>query len=96
MKDLPVNVSPYKRTPEFTEESVPTGLLNDHTTKDGVWGKKLLWPQICVISLGVSIGVTLLGMMGVSGVAAFIILGIVVAFSSAFATIVIGRRQTRA
>ncbi|HCR97440.1 MULTISPECIES: DUF1971 domain-containing protein [Halomonas] len=39
MKDLPVNVSPYKRTPEFTEESVPTGLLNDHTTKEGVWGK---------------------------------------------------------
>ncbi|SJN11440.1 hypothetical protein CZ787_05915 [Halomonas citrativorans] len=59
-------------------------------------GKTLLWSQVCVISLGVSIGVTLPGIMGVSGVAAFILLGIAVASSSAFATIVIGRRKTRA
>lgn len=39
MKDLPDNVSPYKKTPEFTELTVPAGLLGDHQTKNGVWGK---------------------------------------------------------
>ncbi|MGO3739775.1 MAG: DUF1971 domain-containing protein [Marinomonas foliarum] len=39
MKELPKNVSAYKKTPEFSEETVPKGLLNDHNTKDGVWGK---------------------------------------------------------
>lgn len=39
MKQLPDNVLPYKRTPEFTEESVPAGLLNAHQTKECVWGK---------------------------------------------------------
>jgi len=39
VKELPSNISPYKTTPEFTEESVPQGLLNDHNTKEGVWGK---------------------------------------------------------
>ena len=35
---LPPDVNPYKRTPEFTEATVPAGLLRDHDTKDGVWG----------------------------------------------------------
>jgi tellurite resistance-related uncharacterized protein len=39
LKALPPNVSPYKRTPEFTESTVPAGLLRSHDTKDGVWGK---------------------------------------------------------
>ncbi len=39
MKEIPSNVSAYKRTPEFTETSVPEGLLKDHNTKVGVWGK---------------------------------------------------------
>lgn len=39
MKELPSNVTSYKKTPVFTEESVPAGLLNDHNTKEGVWGK---------------------------------------------------------
>ena len=39
MKEIPSNVTPYKRTPEFTEETVPKGLLRDHNTKEGVWGK---------------------------------------------------------
>jgi tellurite resistance-related uncharacterized protein len=34
---LPPNVRPYKRTPEFTEATVPAGLLRDHDTKAGVW-----------------------------------------------------------
>lgn len=39
MKTLPDNFLPYKRTPEFTDTSVPDGLLRSHTTKAGVWGK---------------------------------------------------------
>lgn len=39
MKHLPANVVAYKRTPEFTEDSVPAGLLHAHRTKESVWGK---------------------------------------------------------
>ena len=39
MKLLPDNVVAYKRTPEFTEETVPSGLLHSHQTKASVWGK---------------------------------------------------------
>ena len=39
MKKLPSHVSPYKKTPEFTEATVPKGLLRDHQTKEGVWGE---------------------------------------------------------
>ncbi|MCG8316279.1 MAG: DUF1971 domain-containing protein [Pseudomonadales bacterium] len=39
MKVLPSHVTPYKRTPEFTEKTVPAGLLNEHSTKESVWGK---------------------------------------------------------
>ena len=39
MKELPVTVSSYKRTPEFTNETVPKGLVNAHQTKEGTWGK---------------------------------------------------------
>jgi tellurite resistance-related uncharacterized protein len=39
MKQLPENVTAYKQTPEFDENSVPKGLLNAHQTKEGVWGK---------------------------------------------------------
>ena len=39
MKELPGNVSPYKRTPDFTETSVPKSLLKSHSTKAGTWGK---------------------------------------------------------
>ena len=35
--DMPLLES-YKRTPNFTENSVPAGLLADHSTKEGVWG----------------------------------------------------------
>ena len=28
----------YKTTPTFTQDSVPAGLLTDHSTKEGVWG----------------------------------------------------------
>lgn len=35
---LPEGVAPYKRTPEFSEATVPAGLLRQHSTKEGVWG----------------------------------------------------------
>ena len=36
---LPTSVAPYKRTAEFTEATVPPGLLSAHSTKEGVWGR---------------------------------------------------------
>lgn len=42
MKSLPDNVVAYKKTPEFDESSLPKGLLNNHQTKEGVWGKIIL------------------------------------------------------
>ena len=38
MKTLPPDVTAYKRTPLFTQDSVPQGLLHNHSTKEGVWG----------------------------------------------------------
>lgn len=35
---LPETARPYRRTAEFTETSVPAGLLRAHTTKAGTWG----------------------------------------------------------
>lgn len=35
---LPEGLSPYKRTAEFTEETLPAGLRQAHSTKQGVWG----------------------------------------------------------
>jgi tellurite resistance-related uncharacterized protein len=35
---LPDGLASYKRTPTFTEAGIPAGLLNEHSTKDGVWG----------------------------------------------------------
>ena len=35
---LPSHVRAYKRTPSFTEKTVPAGLLGEHSTKDGTWG----------------------------------------------------------
>jgi tellurite resistance-related uncharacterized protein len=37
MKKLPSNVSPYKKTPNFNEITVPKGLLKNHNTKQGTW-----------------------------------------------------------
>lgn len=34
----PAGTEPYKRTPTFTEKTIPQGLLGDHSTKEGTWG----------------------------------------------------------
>ena len=39
MKNLPANLNPTKRTPEFMESSIPNGLLKAHQTKVGTWGE---------------------------------------------------------
>ena len=39
MKSLPDDVAPYRQSPEFSESTVPAGLLGAHTTKAGVWGR---------------------------------------------------------
>lgn len=35
---LPNGVESYHRTAEFTEATIPAGLLKAHRTKDGAWG----------------------------------------------------------
>lgn len=35
---LPDGLHSYKRTPIFTEATIPAGLLGEHATKEGVWG----------------------------------------------------------
>lgn len=43
MKKIPHNLSPYKKTKIFDQDSVPKALLNAHSTKEGSWAK------ICII-----------------------------------------------
>ena len=38
MKTLPPHLVAYKRTPAFTNETIPRALLHDHRTKGGAWG----------------------------------------------------------
>lgn len=39
MAALPEDVQVYSRTADFDEHTVPPGLLREHTTKPGVWGR---------------------------------------------------------
>lgn len=39
MKPLPEDVVVYKRTPDFTDGTVPAALRKSHDTKAGVWGR---------------------------------------------------------
>ncbi len=36
--EFPTSLQPYKQTPIFTQDTVPAGLLRNHTTKTGTWG----------------------------------------------------------
>lgn len=38
MRRLPASAEAYRKTPVFTEDSIPAGLTRDHSTKAGVWG----------------------------------------------------------
>ncbi|WP_104491069.1 DUF1971 domain-containing protein [Paracoccus denitrificans] len=35
----PGDAAPYRRTPEFTETTVPGGLLRAHATRPGTWAR---------------------------------------------------------
>ncbi|CAD5294430.1 Tellurite resistance protein [Bosea sp. 62] len=35
----PEGLTPYRRTPDFTEATIPPGLLKAHATKHSVWAK---------------------------------------------------------
>jgi tellurite resistance-related uncharacterized protein len=37
-RELPAGLLAYRRTPVFTEATLPAGLRNRHQTKSGVWG----------------------------------------------------------
>ena len=39
MKSLPENAVAYQSTKEFTQTTVPAGLLRRHNTKAGTWGR---------------------------------------------------------
>ncbi|MCM8529942.1 MAG: DUF1971 domain-containing protein [Lentisphaeraceae bacterium] len=39
MQEMPKNFELYKSTPVFTEETIPSAILNRHNTKKGTWGK---------------------------------------------------------
>jgi len=39
VKPLPEDATAHRRTAEFTEATVPAGLLRRHTTKARVWGR---------------------------------------------------------
>jgi tellurite resistance-related uncharacterized protein len=39
VKTLPAHVAPYKKTPEFNEDTLPHGLMHDHQTQAPVWAK---------------------------------------------------------
>jgi len=38
VSDIPAGLRQTRRTPSFTQETVPAALLRDHSTKPGVWG----------------------------------------------------------
>ncbi len=39
MKTIPDDFVPYRTVGPFDQDSVPKGLLRDHNTKAGVWGR---------------------------------------------------------
>lgn len=39
MESLPKNVAVYKKTDIFDHNTLPKGLLANHSTKEGVWGR---------------------------------------------------------
>lgn len=38
-REVPEGHAAYQRTPQFTQDTIPAGLLHHHTTKPGVWGR---------------------------------------------------------
>ena len=38
-REVPAGYEPYRRTPEFDENTIPEALLRHHSTKRGVWAR---------------------------------------------------------
>ena len=39
MPEIPADAKAYRTTPTFDERTIPEGLMRDHRTKAGVWGR---------------------------------------------------------
>lgn len=60
--EIPDSFVAYKKTPVFTEESLPAGLKSDHSTKTGVWGKIIVTGgklRYCVAALDTDVELSL-------------------------------------
>jgi len=59
--ELPTDLQPVSQTPVFTQDSIPPGLLREHRTAAGVWGRIVLTEGRLgyeVPALGVSVELT--------------------------------------
>ena len=50
--EWPENCKPYRKTPEFDENTVPKGLTSNHATKRGVWGRIHVLSGVLVYHIG--------------------------------------------
>lgn len=61
---LPDGATSYRSTATFDEHSVPKGLRNDHTTKDGVWGRLVVEEGVVEIVFAPPLSSTAVGRPG--------------------------------
>lgn len=52
MPALPDNVCAYQQTKTFDQDTVPSGLLKDHSTKAGTWGRILVSEGFLLYTIG--------------------------------------------
>lgn len=60
--EIPDGFVTYKKTPIFTDKSLPAGLKSDHSTKTGVWGKIIVTGgklRYCVAALDTDVELSL-------------------------------------
>lgn len=70
MPQLPAHAEVFKTTPEYTERTIPEGMLDDHRTRAGVWGRIVVREGKLMYSLADSHGGTWVLRPGVDGVIA--------------------------
>ncbi len=52
MPALPESVRAYQQTAEYDQDTVPKGLLKDHQTKAGTWGRILVHEGLLLYTIG--------------------------------------------
>lgn len=57
--ELPEELVSYKQTPQFSSSTIPAGLIKDHATKRGVWGRIRVVDGSLIYRLSEPIGQTL-------------------------------------